>query len=133
MHPAGVSRHMAAGETPLNALIDAAVGIVLFVVPFSPAIGGGVAGYLHRGSTRDGAIVGAVAWLFMLVPLVLVVFLAAAFVPLPPGQPGLPVVAAIVGIVATVASYAVALAVLGGVAGRVLAAERDPEADEAAG
>jgi len=63
---------MAEGDTFVNALIGAVVGVVLAgFVPFSPLVGGAVSGYL-QGGDRDGAIrIGALAGGIMLIPMVL--------------------------------------------------------------
>lgn len=41
---------MSERNTVLNAAIGAAVSVVLTVLPFSPVLGGAVAGYLERGT-----------------------------------------------------------------------------------
>lgn len=55
--------------TLLNAIIGAVVGVVLSFIPFSPILGGAVAGYLEGGSGRRGLKVGALAGFLMLIPL----------------------------------------------------------------
>lgn len=58
----------------LDALVGAAVSIVLLpFVPFSPVIGGAVAGYLHR---RDGIVIGTLSGAIALLPAL---FLFGAF------------------------------------------------------
>lgn len=42
-------------NTFFNALIGAIVSVVLGFIPFSPVLGGGIAGYLEGGDSRDGA------------------------------------------------------------------------------
>ena len=50
----------------LDALVGAAVTIVLLAfIPFSPLVGGAVAGYLHQ---RDGVMIGTLAGVFALLP-----------------------------------------------------------------
>jgi len=61
---------MAEGDTFVNALLGAVVSIVLFFLPFSPLLGGLVAGYLQGGDRGDGLRVGAIAGIITLVPLV---------------------------------------------------------------
>ena len=63
---------MAEGDTFVNAVIGAVVGVVLSgFVPFSPVLGGAVSGYL-QGGDREGAVrIGALAGAIMLVPMLL--------------------------------------------------------------
>lgn len=66
-----------------SALLGAVVSVVAAVVPFSPVLGGGVAGYLYAGSRRDGLRVGAVSGAVAAIPVVLIatlVFAALGFV-----------------------------------------------------
>jgi hypothetical protein len=105
----------------VDALVGAAVTVVLAIVPLAPAIGGVVAGYLHR---EEGARVGALAGLFAAVPLGLLVGLLMVafgfFVPLGPA-PG--PVRALLGVLAAsmqVGYGVVAGCVVGGTAGGVL-------------
>ncbi|MFB6227853.1 MAG: DUF5518 domain-containing protein [Halobacteriales archaeon] len=64
---------MAEGDTLVNAAIGGAVAIVTSVVlgPASPVTGSAATGYLQRGDTRDGAVVGAIAGAIALVPFLL--------------------------------------------------------------
>jgi hypothetical protein len=57
----------------VSALLGALVSVVASVVPFSPVLGGGVAGYLYAGSRDDGLRVGAVSGAIAAVPVLLVV------------------------------------------------------------
>lgn len=63
---------MGQGDTLLNALIGAVVSVLLAFLPFSPLIGGGVAGYLQRGTRNDGLRVGGISGLITMIPLFLV-------------------------------------------------------------
>ncbi len=54
-----------------NIIIGGIVGLVLSFIPFSTALGGAVSGYLEAGSTRDGAVVGTLAGLVMILPMIL--------------------------------------------------------------
>ena len=115
---------MGDGDTLLNALIGAAVTLVTSFVPFSPVIGGAVAGYLQRGDTRAGAKVGALSGLFyagagalFVVPFLLFVFLGAEL----PGF-GLALVIAMAGILALISA---GLGALGGVIGVYVLDETD--------
>lgn len=64
------------GGTVFHALIGAVTMVLLSPVPFSPVVGGALAGYLHK---RDGLMVGALAGVFAAVPVVVVATLLAAF------------------------------------------------------
>lgn len=65
---------MATENTLLNALIGAVISVVLSFTVFSPILGGGVAGYLQRGTRMDGAGVGALSGAIAVIPLVLLLF-----------------------------------------------------------
>lgn len=71
---------MGEGDTLLNAVIGAVVTVVLAFTGVSPLLGGGVAGYLQRGTRRDGATVGALAGALAFLPFVFVVVLGLGFV-----------------------------------------------------
>lgn len=108
-----------APSTFLNALVGAAVSVVLSVLPFS-TVGGGVAGYLQGGDYGDGARVGALAGVVAFVPFVAIFGLVLAFVALttflaPGVQATLWVSVAIVLSLAVV--YTVGLGAVGGVLG----------------
>ena len=127
-----------ADNTLVHALIGALVAVVLSFVPFSPILGGGVAGYLHE---TDGLRVGAIAGAIAALPLALVLLVIGSFfflVPVSgPMEPGMgPGMGASVGmglpggvfvlalfVVLLSALYSVALSALGGVAGAYLATE----------
>lgn len=70
---------MGEGDTLLNAVIGAAVTVVLSFTGFSPLIGGGVAGYLQRGTRTGGAKVGAIAGALAFLPFVFLVVVALGF------------------------------------------------------
>lgn len=70
---------MAEGDTLVNALIGGIVSIIVSFVPFSPVLGGGVAGYLQGGDRSDGVRVGALAGVVALVPLVLLLLVFGTF------------------------------------------------------
>lgn len=59
----------------VSAVLGAVVSVVASFVPFSPVLGGGVAGYLHRGTREEGARVGAASGVLAAVPLVAVLTL----------------------------------------------------------
>jgi hypothetical protein len=65
-------------NTLVNALIGGVVSVVLGFVPFSPVLGGAVAGYLQSDDPAQGLRVGAYAGLVAAVPLAFVLFLLAS-------------------------------------------------------
>jgi len=69
---------MAEGDTLLNAVIGGIASIVLSFVPFSPVLGGAVAGYLHGGDRGAGIRIGVYAGVVAAVPLALLLFVAVA-------------------------------------------------------
>lgn len=102
----------------VNALVGAAVTVVLVsFVPFSPIVGGAVAGYLNKD---DGVTVGTISGLFALLPVLLVAFMiglvAFAFVPVAPLASGLALVGMFIAIMFLLA-YVVALSSVGGYLG----------------
>ncbi len=108
------------------ALIGAVVSVVLSFIPFSPVLGGTVAGYLHE---RDGVRVGAISGVLAAIPLALLVFLFfgvfGVFAISPGGGVGVPggfILVLLVGMLVAVL-YTVALSALGGFLGVYLADE----------
>lgn len=107
-------------STFVNALIGAVVTVVTSFVPFSPVLGGAVAGYLERErGLRVGAISGALASL----PLALFVLVMAVFVPVGMGG-ALRMLAFMLVVVLFAALYVVGLSAVGGWVGVYLATER---------
>lgn len=114
-------------ESPwMNALIGAAVTVLTAFIPFSPALGGGVAGYLQQGGDREGLRVGALSGLLAAVPIMLVfgliffvLFLGIAV----SGEVAGPlfVVGILVVIALFVIGYTVVLSAVGGLVGAALA------------
>ena len=108
-------------STLVNALLGAVVSVILAFLPFSPVLGGGVAGYLER---RDGVRVGAVSGVITALPLALLLAVVVVFgsifvvVPDPVVGGGILFVTLVllVGIVA-VALYTVVLSAVGGYLG----------------
>jgi hypothetical protein len=110
---------------PLTALLGAVVTVVTAFVPFSPLLGGTVAGYLQRGDSREGAVVGALSGLFVAVPFaVLLTLVAAVFVISPGPRAGLGLVAGVflVGLLLSLL-YTVPFSAAGGVVGAYVARE----------
>ena len=123
------------GERPrstwTNALVGGVVTVVTAFIPFSPALGGGVAGYLEGGDDREGLRVGALAGLVAAIPLVLVfgvVFLVLSVGMAVTGELAGPLF--VVGILLVVAlflvAYTVVLSAVGGLVGSALADRRAP-------
>ncbi|MFB6220380.1 MAG: DUF5518 domain-containing protein [Halolamina sp.] len=114
---------MATDNSYINALVGAAVTVVLSFIPFSPLLGGGVAGFLER---RDGARIGFIAGVFASLPLFLLLLLVGGAVAVIPGfaqghAEGVIAVALLV--VVFLLTYAVALSTVGGVVGVYLGEE----------
>lgn len=113
-----------------NALLGAVVTIVLSFVPFSPVLGGGVAGFLQGTDRRAGVRVGAVSGAIASVPILLVIFAVAFFVPVGVAVAdvgiGLPVLVILILLTVLVLAlvYGAGLSALGGYAGAVLAERR---------
>lgn len=115
--PAGTER---ASNTLLNALTGGVAGVVLSFIPFSTAVGGGVAGYLEGGGSASGAKVGAPSGLVAFVPFVVIIGVVLAFVPVitVPG-PGVQFAlwVSVLFVLPLTAVYTVGLGLLGGVLG----------------
>lgn len=61
--------------TLVNAIIGAVVTVVTSFVPISPVIGGAVAGYLQKGSRREGLKVGVLSGLLASLPILFILSL----------------------------------------------------------
>lgn len=112
-------------NTLLNALIGAAVTVFVFFVPFSPVLGGAVAGYLQGG---DGVRVGAISGVFAAIPAALIfllLFLVGIGLAVGPGRGAIFIVLAFLIVVAFLAAYMVGLSALGGVLGVYLKRDID--------
>lgn len=115
----------------VNALVGAVVSVVLAFLPFSPVLGGAVAGYLQKGDERTGLKVGAVSGAIASIPILLVLFLLfsvfsfVAIVPNGPG-PGLPLAFGVLLLVVAgfVLLVVVGLSAVGGLVGAAIAKER---------
>jgi len=119
---------MAEGNTLLNAVIGAVATVVLTFLPFSPVIGGAIAGYLQGGDQSAAIRVGALSGLIAAIPLVFVLTLLATIIPFLPafGTAGsITAVFGILGIVVLVFSllYSVGLSALGALLGQYVARE----------
>ena len=108
-------------STLVNAFLGAVVSVVLAFLPFSPVLGGGVAGYLER---RDGVRVGAISGVITALPLALLLVAAVLFwsvfliAPDPAVAGGLLFVTLVIFVgVVVVALYTVVLSAVGGYLG----------------
>lgn len=113
-------------NTALNALIGGVVSMVTaaFLGPFSPVVGGGVAGYLEGGETDDGLKVGAFAGLVALVPLLLLVPIVLFVIPFVGPRGGIAFAFAAVFGLSVLGAFVVGFSALGGVLGAYLKRER---------
>lgn len=114
-----------------NALIGAVVTVVLSFIPFSPVLGGAVAGYLHE---RDGPRIGAVSGAIAAIPVVLLAVLGMLFFAVitiaPVGDPlGAQITFLLVTllVVGVILAYVVGLSAVGGIVGVALAERSDRE------
>lgn len=128
-----VRRRETAGEPVdyyrVNVVLGAVVSVVLSFVPFSPALGGAVAGYLERSESERTVSVGALSGLLAMAPmLVVLLFVTVGLVlgVLAIRETGLAVLLATVMLLAVmvVATIGVGLGGLGGYAGGKLAEDR---------
>lgn len=71
-------RKQSAGSYFADAVVGAVVTLVSSFVPFSPVIGGAVAGYLHRGSALQGAKIGVLVGVLVSVPVFVILGVTAA-------------------------------------------------------
>ena len=114
----------------LHALLGAVITVVTSMIPFSPLIGGGVAGYLHDSGTGRGMRVGAVSGAIASLPLAaifLFMFTIMSFGTISTGEVAGPLfVVILVGAVLLFAAlYMVGLSALGGYLGAAYAESKD--------
>lgn len=74
----------------VNGFLGGVVAVLLAFLPFSPVIGGSLAGYLQGPDRRAGLRAGALAGAVSLVPLLLIAFLVAGLLVIVPTTPGGP-------------------------------------------
>lgn len=118
--PGSATDRERAPNTLLNGLLGGVVAIVLAFIPLSPALGGGVAGYLEGGDATSGAKVGVIAGLVAIVPFLFIVGVVLFFVPLvtvPGPRIHLAIGVFVVFLTLLSAVYFVGLGLLGGVLG----------------
>jgi len=100
------------------AVVGAVVSAVTSFVPFSPLVGGGVAGYVWRGSSGDALRIGALTGLALAAPYALALaFLAGGAFAANAVPIGLLIVAAL----AVSSAITVVLSAIGGYAGAAIA------------
>lgn len=114
----------------LHALLGGVVTVVTSMIPFSPLIGGGVAGYLHNGGTGRGMRVGGVSGAIASLPLAAMfffMFTIMSFGTLATGEFAGPIfVIMLIGAVLLFAAlYMVGLGALGGYLGAAYAESKD--------
>lgn len=103
-----------------NSLMNVLLGAVVTVVtspllPYAAIVGGGIAGYLQRGTLREGATVGAMSGAITAVPATIVGwFLISFFLGLAPASLFALVLSVVVGI------YLIGTGALGGALGAYL-------------
>lgn len=122
---------MARNETLVHAAVGALVSLVLTFLPFSPLVGGAVAGYLEGGDSGDGLRVGAIAGVLYSIPGLLIMLLFGsvfAFLPVLGGRGfalgALGFVVVLVALVFVVV-YGIALSAVGGLVGNYVQSETD--------
>ena len=122
-----------AGNYLAAAVLGAIATTVLSFIPFSPVVGGGVAGYLEGHETSRSVSVGGVSGLLSMVPgLVILLFvtvgLYAGLSDVGEGDFGIVVATAMLLVMLVVAAYGAGLGALGGFAGgRLSERERERE------
>jgi len=121
---------MAEGNTLVNAVIGAVATVVLTFLPFSPLLGGALAGYLQGGDESAAIRVGALSGLIAAIPLVFALTVVATIIPFLPafGTAGsITALFGIFGIIVLTFSliYSVGLSALGGLLGQYVARETD--------
>lgn len=117
-----------------NGLVGGVVAILLSFLPLSTVLGGGVAGYLSRGSNHRGADAGtvtgagAIAGIVAFIPYLLVGLSLglSPTVTLPGPDLGLSPVIVVAGTTAFALVYVVGLSVLGSLLGKYISDERQP-------
>lgn len=121
---------MGEGDTVINAVIGAAVTVVLSFTAFSPILGGGVAGYLQRGERSDGLRVGALSGAIATIPFLLLIALfgsllfSGSTIGGGVGIPGGFVILVLFGVVFALV-WTVVLSAIGGYLGVYIATETD--------
>lgn len=117
---------MGDSDTLLNAGIGAVVTIVTSFLPFSPVLGGAVAGYLQGGTRSEGAKVGGISGALSLLPLLFFGFVVVLFLTGAGAGDGGVALAFMLLVVGTLAvAYTIGLGALGGYVGVYVLEETD--------
>lgn len=118
-------------STLLNAGIGAVVSIVTSFLPFSPVLGGAVAGYLEGGTGSDGTRVGALSGALSLLPLVFFAFIVLLFLTgAAPAEGAATFAFALLVVGALGVAYTVGLGALGGYLGAYVLEETGGPRDD---
>ncbi len=117
-----------AEQTPntwLNAIIGGVItAATTMFVPFSPVLGGGVAGYLEGPDTNAGIKVGVFAGFIAVLPLVLILLGALFFIPVIGGpRSALGIIVLLLFALLFLGAYVVGFSALGGILGAYLKRE----------
>ena len=109
-----------------NGLVGGVVAVFLSFLPLSTVLGGGVAGYLDRGSGHYGAAAGVIAGIVAFIPYLLVgLYLSLSpTVTLPGPELGLSPAIVIAGTTSFALVYLIGLSVLGSLIGGYIHDER---------
>jgi hypothetical protein len=128
-------RGITSPDTATNAIVGAVVTVVTSFVPFSPVLGGAVAGYLEGGERMGGARAGGLSGLVASLPVVvLFVFLVGSLFVVS-AQVSVGIGAGVVALLAAVALaiavlYTVVLSALGGYIGVYVGERRSTGSDD---
>ena len=110
-------------RTIRDGLVGGTVAAVLSFLPLSEVLGGGIAGYLNRGTGRNGVGAGAVAGLVAFLPYLLVgtYLVASPGIALPGPDLGLSRASLVAGAAGVAFVYVMGLSALGSLLGSTLA------------
>ncbi|MGB9987443.1 DUF5518 domain-containing protein [Salarchaeum japonicum] len=108
---------MAKENTLINALIGAAVTVILSFTGVSPLLGGAAAGYLQANGPQDGARVGAISGVIASLPIILVLALFSAALPFAPIEFAALGVVAVIFVVVFAVGFTAAMSAVGGYLG----------------
>lgn len=110
------------GRLIRDGLVGGTVAVALSFLPLSEVLGGGIAGYLNRGTGRNGVVVGAIAGAVAFLPYLLVgLYLAATpGIALPGPDVGLSREFIVAGAISVAFVYVVGLSALGSLIGSTL-------------